>query len=96
MFKLRDHSPGHVAHCKQLLDGLPPLVPEIRRFDVGVNVIDSPRSWDLVLVSAFDDAGALARYQVHPAHAEVQAYLRDSAEAVAVVDFEAGHRGSRQ
>lgn len=87
MFKLRDRSPGHVAHCKQLLDGLPQLIPEIRRFDVGVNVIDSPRSYDLVLVSAFDDADALQRYQVHPTHADVQSYLRDNAEAVAVVDY---------
>jgi hypothetical protein len=87
MFKLRDRSPGHVAHCKQLLEGLPPLIPEIGRYDVGVNVIDSPRSYDLVLVSEFDDADALQRYQVHPVHAEVLAYLRDNAEAVAVVDY---------
>ncbi len=87
MFKFRDRSPGHVARCKQLLDGLPPLIPEIRRFDVGVNVVDSPRSYDLVLVSEFDDPDALQRYQVHPVHAEVQSYLRDNADAVAVVDY---------
>ena len=87
MFKLRDRSAGHVAHCKELLDGLPPLIPEIRRFDVGVNVIESPRSYDLVLVSEFDDEAALQRYQLHTTHAEVQAYLRDQADAVAVVDY---------
>lgn len=87
MFKLRDRSPGHVAHCKQLLEGLPPLIPEIKRYAVGVNVIESPRAYDFVLVSEFDDTNALQRYQVHPTHAEVQAYLRDSAEAVAVVDY---------
>ena len=87
MFKLRDRSAGHAAHCKQLLDGLPPLIPEIKRYDVGVNVIESPRAYDLVLVSEFDDERALQRYQVHPRHAEVQAYLRDHAEAVAVVDY---------
>ena len=87
MFKLRDRSAGHVAHCKELLDGLPPLIPEIKRFDVGVNVIESPRSYDLVLVSEFDDEAALQRYQLHATHAEVQAYLRDQADAVAVVDY---------
>jgi len=87
MFKLRDRSADHVAHCKQLLDGLPPLIPEIKRFDVGVNVVESPRAYDLVLVSEFDDEHALQRYQVHSRHAEVQAYLRDNADAVAVVDY---------
>ena len=87
MFKLRDRSADHVAHCRQLLEGLPPLIPEIRRFDIGVNAIDSPRSYDFVLISEFDNVDALQRYQVHPTHAEVQAYLRDNAEAVAVVDY---------
>lgn len=87
MIKLKDRSEGHVAHCKQLLEGLPPLIPEIRRYDIGVNVVESPRAYDFVLISEFDDAGALQRYQVHPTHVEVQSYLRDNAEAVAVVDY---------
>ena len=89
MFKLSDASPAHVAHCKSLLDALPPQIPEIRSWSVGIDVLRSPRSWDLVLVSSFDDIDALERYRGHPKHEAVAEYLVASSEIRASVDYEA-------
>ena len=86
MFKLQDASPEHVAHCKGLLDSLPPKIPEIRSYVVGADVLRSPRSWDLVLVSTFDDLEALERYRVHPEHERVAEYLVAASEVRASVD----------
>lgn len=89
MFKMRDRSAEHLAECKARLDSLPPKVPEIRSFDVGVDVVRSERSWDLVLVSTFDDLDGLRAYQVNPDHEAVAAFLRAGAEVSASVDAEA-------
>ena len=88
MFKLKDASSDHAAHCKSLLDSLPAQIDEIRSYDVGVDVLRSERSWDLALVSTFDDLDALERYRVHPAHEEVARYLVEASETRAAVDFE--------
>ena len=88
MFKLKDASPDHATHCKSLLDSLPAQIDEIRSYDVGVDVLRSERSWDLALVSTFDDLDALERYRVHPAHEEVARYLVEASETRAAVDFE--------
>ena len=88
MFKLRDPSPTHAANCKALLDALPAEIPEIRAWSVGVDVLRSARSWDLVLVATYDDLDALERYRVHPRHEEVAGYLVEASETRASVDYE--------
>ena len=69
------------------LKGLPALIAEIREFRVGRDVIRSERSYDLGLVSAFDDLAAMQRYQVHPAHQEVVALVKSLCSGVVAVDF---------
>lgn len=88
MWKFKDRTPEHVAHCKALLDGLPLKIEEIRDWSLGADVMGSPRSWDLVLISTFDDVDALERYRVHPDHIEVAAYISSAAEVAASVDFD--------
>jgi hypothetical protein len=70
------------------LGGLPQIIEEIREFRFGEDVIRSERSYDLALVSSFDDLDALQRYQVHPAHQEVVAHVKTIASGVVAVDFE--------
>ena len=69
------------------LKGLPALISEIREFRVGRDVVRSERSYDLALVSAFDDLDALQRYQVHPAHQDVVALIKTICAGVVAADF---------
>jgi len=71
------------------LKGLPAIIGEIREFRVGRDVVHSERSYDLALVSAFDDLAAMQRYQVHSAHQEVVALVKEFCAAVVAVDFDA-------
>lgn len=87
-FKFTDRSPEHLAHCKALLDGLLGTVPTLESMVVGINIVESPRAYDLGLIAHFEDLEGLEDYQVHPAHVEVATYLRSKAEAVSAVDFE--------
>lgn len=74
------------AAVKAKLESLVGVVPEIERLEVGVNVLAG--NFDLVLISDFADLDAVARYQVHPAHEEVAAYIRSVVDGRSAVDFE--------
>lgn len=76
-----------VAQLEAKLKGLPAAISEIREFRVGRDVVGSERSYDLALVSAFDDLAAMQRYQVHPAHLEVVSLVRAFCAGVVAVDF---------
>lgn len=73
---------------EQSLRRLVGRIPEIRGFEVGRDVIRSERSYDLGLISSFDDLAAMERYQVHPDHQEVVAKVRRLCQSVVAVDFE--------
>lgn len=70
------------------LNGLPALIAEIRSFQVGRDLLRTERSYDLALVSDFEDLAALQRYQVHPEHQKVVALVKQAASSVVAVDYE--------
>jgi hypothetical protein len=70
------------------LDALVGVVPTIKSFTVGRNIVHTDASYDLVLVSEFDSVDDLTAYQVHPAHIEVAGLIAKYAVTRSVVDFE--------
>jgi hypothetical protein len=85
LFRLRDGADvdGIVAR----LEGLRERVAVLRDLEVGRNVVDSPRAYDLCVVARLDDAAALAAYQADPAHLEVVGALRPEITEAASVDY---------
>lgn len=77
-----------IADLEKSLRALDGVVPEIREFLVGRDVVRSERSYDLALISGFDDLPAMNRYQVHPDHQKVVAKVKALCAGVVAVDFE--------
>jgi len=77
-----------IAEIVAALRALPPQIPEIRHYQVGLDVLHSARSYDLALLSAFDDLAALERYRAHPDHVPVAQRLRAISQSMVTVDFE--------
>jgi hypothetical protein len=75
------------------LDDLPNRIMEIQMFEFGRDVVRSERSADFALVALFANPAALARYQEHPAHREVLAYIGEICTSVQAGDFEIGYQG---
>jgi hypothetical protein len=50
------------------LEKLPKQIDEIQSFTIGVNVLESVDSADIVLESSFNTLDDLKAYQAHPAH----------------------------
>ena len=88
LFKFKpETTEAEIQRLAEGLGDLPQLIEEIREFRFGADVIRSERSYDLGLVSSFEDLDALQRYQVHPEHQKVVAQVKAIAENVAAVDF---------
>ena len=89
LFKFKtEATETEIQQLAEGLGGLPQLIEEIREFRFGADVIHSERSYDLGLVSSFEDLDALQRYQVHPEHQKVVAHVKTIASNVVAVDFE--------
>ena len=78
---------AHAAEGARRLAALDGVVPEILAISVGPNSEYPDANWDLALIVDVADVAALERYQVHPAHEEVVAYMRSVVGARAAVDF---------
>lgn len=72
----------------EMLNGLPAKIPVIRGFEAGQDVIRSPRSFDMALVSSYDDLAALDVYAKHPDHLPIVERAREICQQVVAVDFE--------
>ena len=66
---------------KERLESLPQAIPQIRHFEIGLNVKPSERAMDIVLYSEFDSREDLNTYSAHPAHQEAVVFLRSRTPA---------------
>jgi hypothetical protein len=70
------------------LGALPGLIPEIRSYEFGRDLVRSERSFDFALVSSFDDLESVKRYGVHPEHQKVLEHINAICSNIKSVDFE--------
>ncbi len=70
------------------LRSLPDKIDSIREFEVGEDILNSPRSWDAALIGTYDDLQGLEQYQKHDDHMAVVMKLREITDAIASVDYE--------
>ena len=83
-------SAEHIAaFCERML-ALRDAIGEVRRLEIGRDELRDARSWDIVLIMAFDSVDALRAYQRHPAHQAVMSFNDPFVADVASVDFTSG------
>ncbi len=88
LFKLKDRSVANVARAADVLRAMQGTVPNLRALEVGINVLESDRAYDIALLTRFDSLAAMQEYQVHPNHVRVVEYMRGVMETSASVDYE--------
>lgn len=86
-FKLKNGE--DVNKTKEVLLSMKGNVPLIRDIEVGVDVLHSERSYDLILSVVLDDMKALEEYQNDPYHVNVvKTHMHKVRSASVAVDFE--------
>lgn len=88
LMKLKDKSAEVTGKIRDSLMALPAQIPEIKHYEVGVNIVESARSYDIGLVSRFETLADLDIYSKHPAHVEALQYIRSVLESAVAVDYE--------
>lgn len=69
------------------LEGLAGTIPEILSIRVVRNVVNPGQNFDAAVIADFEDADALKRYIVHPAHVDASAFLKSVTVQRACVDY---------
>ncbi len=87
-FKLKDKSKGTLEKIKNDLLALKEEIPLIKSIEVGIDILQTERSFDIVLYSKFDSLEDMQAYQVHPAHVKFSEYIQTVKDTIYAVDFE--------
>ena len=87
LFKLHERTTENIQEFHDTLQSMQGKIPQIKNMEVGINIVESARAYDVALVQRFDSLAAMQEYQTHPVHQAILPYLRESASNVAV-DFE--------
>jgi hypothetical protein len=84
-FKCKDKADA--AEIKKRLETLPPIIPQIIQYELGLNELESARAFHLALYSQFESYETLAIYQEHPAHQALLPFIREVSEVIHSVDY---------
>ncbi|RKP54758.1 Dabb family protein [Pararobbsia silviterrae] len=92
MWKLKDEAEGgtraqNAKKMRELLENCRDVAPGTREFEVGLAAPGEESTYDVVLVSTFDDQTALDAYQVHPEHEKAKAFIGKVRESRQCVDY---------
>ena len=93
MIKLKDEFEGEKKFeiCKDIqnrLMGLIDVIDTISSYEVGINYKVSPKAFDLVIVSEFDDQDSLDSYINHQAHLDCVEFIGKYKSLSHVVDYQ--------
>ena len=87
-FKLKDNSEENKLKAKEVLLSMKGNVLMLRSIEVGVDFLQSERSYDVILQVELDDAAALDAYQEDPYHVNVvKKHMHQVREASVAIDY---------
>lgn len=88
MFKLKEKTAENADKLANALEGMQGKIESLRFLEVGRDFKESERSFDIALVTHFDDRKGLEAYAAHPVHQPVIALARELCQPTVVVDYE--------
>jgi len=93
MWNLKDNALGNekdenAVKMKEQLEGLQGKIQELQKIEVGINILPSPQSFDVVLYSEFKSVEDLNTYQNHPEHLKIVGFIRQVVSQRVACDYE--------
>ena len=70
------------------LKALVPIIPEIKKLEIGADIGGTDMSYDMVLIMEFESIEDLHTYKIHPEHQKISQYVKKIRIARATVDRE--------
>jgi len=89
MWKFKDEvAEADKLEMKRQLESLKGVVPTLIDIEIGMDVVGSDASKDMVLYSEFNSLDDLKAYAEHPEHLKVVSFVKPLVCERAVVDYE--------
>ena len=93
MWRLEDFADGRIKLenakiIKENLEALVGIIPEIVKLEVGIDILGTNQSYDVVLVSEFKNLEELDTYAKHPEHVKVGEFVGKVRKDRVAVDYE--------
>ena len=88
MFKLAEKNQKNLSQAMAALNSLRGNIETLKSLELGIDFLNSERSYDFVLTALFDDREGLKKYAVHKNHLPVVEKMRSLCSSSIVVDFE--------
>ncbi len=92
MWKFKESGEGKTKEenmklVTERLYALLPVIPELRRMEIGADISHTDMSMDLCLLTEFETVEDMKLYAGHPEHLKVSAYVRKVIDSRAVIDI---------
>lgn len=93
MWRLKDFAEGadkkeNALKMKTILTGLKGKITGLKHIQVGLDVSETPASFDVVLYSEFENRQACEAYMKHPEHIKAGGFVGKVAAERVLVDYE--------
>ena len=88
MFKIKDEYKSEIPQLVKNFYGMKGKIEGMLDLEAGQDMLGSERSYDLALVTLFQDRASFDAYQVHPVHMPVKKRMHEVRTGSVACDFE--------
>ena len=88
LFKIKDEFKGEIPQLVKSFEGMAGRIEGMTALEAGADILHSERSYDLALITVFQDRAAFDAYQTHPVHLPVKKRMHEVRSASVACDFE--------
>jgi len=88
MFKLAQKTPENMKRAMQSLKSLEGNIETLKTIEIGSDFLESERSYDIVLITQFDNPEGLKIYAQHENHLPVVKIMQSLCTSSVAVDYE--------
>ena len=88
LFRIKDEFKDEIPQLVKNFYGMKGRIEGMLDLQAGQDVLHSERSYDLALITVFEDMDAFRAYQTHPVHMPVRKRMHEVRSASVACDFE--------
>lgn len=88
LFKIKDEFKSEIPQLVKNFEGMRGRIDGMLELQAGADILHSERSYDLALITVFQDRAAFDAYQTHPVHQPVRKRMHEVRSASVACDFE--------
>jgi hypothetical protein len=88
MFKLAEKNQANIGKAVTALNSLKDNIETLRFLEVGVDYFGSDRSYDIILITHFDNNDGLETYRQHKNHLPIVKIMKELCSSSVSIDYE--------